>query len=207
MDVQQNTPEWHALRLGKVTASRIADVVARTKSGPSASRANYLAQLITERLTGKPVDGFKSAAMEWGTETEDEARRTYEFRTGLRIERVGFAPHPSIAMSGASPDSFVGDDGLLEIKCPNTATHIETLLGGSIPGKYQLQMHWQMACTSRRWCDFVSFDPRLPPHLSMFVQRIERDDAKILELSAAVREFLKELDETLARLASKYGEG
>lgn len=207
IEIEQGTEEWFAARLGKVTASRVADVIAKTKSGVSASRANYAAELLCERLTGKAVDGFKSKAMEWGTETEDEARRTYAFRTGATITRVGFVPHPTIPMSGASPDSYVNDDGLLEIKCPNTATHLDTLLGGSIPKKYQTQMHWQMACSGRAWCDFVSFDPRLPPHLSLFIERQKRDEALILGLTADVRAFLAELDETMAALAAKYGEG
>lgn len=145
----QGSPDWFAVRLGKVTASRVADVIAKTKTGPSASRANYMAELIAERLTGTTGERFQNAAMQWGSDQEDAARQSYAFEHDRDVETVGFVPHPTIAMTGASPDGLVGLDGLVEIKCPNTATHIETLIGGTIPGKYQTQMLWQMACTGR----------------------------------------------------------
>lgn len=204
IEITQGTPEWHAARLGKVTASRVADAVARTKTGWGASRANLMAELIVERLTGQQTDGYTSAAMQWGIETEAAARIAYEFSEGVDVTTVGFVPHPEIEMSGASPDGLVGDDGLVEIKCPISATHIDTLLGGTVPAKYVTQMQWQMACTGRAWCDFVSFDPRLPPAMALFVRRIERDDARILELTAMVREFLAELDEKIAALRAAY---
>lgn len=202
--MDQGSAEWIEARLGRVTASRVADVIARTKTGPSASRANYLAELVAERLTGARGETFSSAAMQWGTDNEAEARLAYEFRTDASVEQVGFIPHPSIEMSGASPDGLVGADGLVEIKCPNTATHIETLLTGSIPGKYETQMLWQMACTGRAWCDFASFDPRLPEEMRLFVKRFARDDARIAEMEEAVREFLFELDTTVRRLSERY---
>lgn len=202
--MDQGSAEWIEARLGQVTASRVADVIARTKTGPSASRANYLAELVAERLTGARGETFSSAAMQWGTDNEAEARLAYEFRTDASVEQVGFIPHPSIEMSGASPDGLVGADGLVEIKCPNTATHIETLLTGTIPGKYETQMLWQMACTGRAWCDFASFDPRLPEEMRLFVKRFARDDARIAEMEEAVREFLFELDTTVRRLSERY---
>jgi len=202
--IVQGTPEWHAARLGKVTASRVADVVARTKSGPSASRANYMGQLIAERLSGKPTEAFTNAAMQWGTAYEAEARELYEFHHDALTDVIGFVDHPVIAMSGASPDGLVGDEGLVEIKCPNTGTHIDTLLSKAAPEKYATQMHWQMACTGRAWCDFVSFDPRLPAHMRLFVHRIERDDQRIAELEAAVTDFLRELDDKIAALRATY---
>lgn len=202
--MDQGSEAWVAIRLGKVTASRVADVIARTKTGPSASRANYLAELVAERLTGARGETFSSAAMQWGTDNEAEARLAYEFRTDASVEQVGFIPHPRIEMSGASPDGLVGADGLVEIKCPNTATHIETLLTGAIPGKYETQMLWQMACTGRAWCDFASFDPRLPEEMRLFVKRFARDDARIAEMEEAVREFLFELDTTVRRLSERY---
>src|SRR6476619_1024978 len=153
---EQGTQEWLLERCGKVTASRIADLMARTKTGWGTSRANYAAQLIAERLTGCVAPSFTNQAMIHGTETEPEARRAYEFFVDRDVQQIGFVPHPSIAMSGASPDGLVGDDGLLELKCPNTATHIETLLTGRIPDKYVKQMQFQMACTRRAWCDFAS---------------------------------------------------
>lgn len=202
---EQGTLEWFNERLGKVTASRVADVIAKTKTGWGSSRANYAAQLVAERLTGKVTDSYRNAAMDWGIMTEPDARVAYEFLTDATVERVGFVPHPTIAMSGASPDGLIGNDGLVEIKCPNTATHIETLLGQSVPGKYNTQMQWQMACTGRKWCDFVSFDPRMPESMRLFVKRIERDTTAVRDLETSVSEFLAEIDETVSRLLEKYG--
>ena len=147
IEIVQGSPEWFAARLGRVTASRVADVVARTKSGWGASRANYAAQLVAERLTKTVAETFTNAAMQHGTEQEPVARAAYEFYRDADVTEVGFVVHPRIAMSGASPDGLVGADGLVEIKCPNTATHIETLLGGAVPAKYLCQVQWQMACT------------------------------------------------------------
>lgn len=206
IDVDQGSEEWFAARRGKVTASRIADVMARTKTGWGASRANYAAQLIAERLTGVTVDGYRNAEMQWGSDMEPEARVAYEFMTGARVMAVGFVEHPTIPMAGASPDGLVGTEGLVEIKAPNTATHIDTLVGQSIAGKYELQMQWQMACTGRRWCDFVSYDPRMPDHLRLFVRRLRRDEKVCLELENGVREFLKEIDGRLADLKRLYPE-
>ncbi len=204
IDLVQGTDEWLSIRLGKVTASRVADVIARTKTGPSASRANYMAELVAERLTGARGETFTNAAMAWGTDNESEARLAYEFRTDATVDQVGFIPHPSIEMSGASPDGLVGPDGLVEIKCPNTATHIETLLTGVIPGKYETQMLWQMACTGRAWCDFASFDPRLPEEMRLYVKRFARDEKRIAEMEEQVREFLFDLDTTVRRLTERY---
>lgn len=191
--MEQRSPEWYAARLGKVTASRVSDLMARTKSGYSASRANYMAELICERLTGAPAEKFTNAAMQWGVDTEPAAKRTYSFMHDASVSDVGFVAHSSIADFGASPDGLIGTDGLLEVKCPNTATHIETLLGDSIDGKYITQMQVQMACTGRSWCDFVSYDPRLPVDLQLFVKRVERDDKRISEIEAEVCAFLEEL--------------
>jgi putative phage-type endonuclease len=196
----QGSPEWLAERLGKVTASKMDAVMARTKNGWGADRANYMAQLIAERLTGKPQESFSSAAMAWGVETEPQARDAYAFYSGLEVSETGFHPHPTIQLSGASPDGLVGADGLLEIKCPNTATHIDTLLGGAPKGKYVLQMQWQMACTGRKWCDFVSFDPRMPEDMRYFCARVKRGDEVIKELEENVLKFLAELTEKLAAL-------
>jgi len=198
--MEQRTEEWHSARLGKATASRVADIVARTKSGYSTSRANYAAQLVCERLTGVAAEPFVNAAMQWGSEKEPEAQRLYEFEHDAEVVKVGFIDHPRIAMSGASPDGFIGDAGLVEVKCPITSTHIETVLGRSVPGKYLAQMQWQMAVTGRQWCDFVSYDPRLPLHLRLFVRRVHRDDALIGELEGEVAGFLAEIDATLATL-------
>lgn len=200
----QGSPEWFAQRCGLVTASKVADLVAKTKNGYAASRANYMAQLVAERLTGTVAESFSNAAMQWGTDIEPEARRNYEFFTNSTVDEASFVAHPSIAETGASPDGYVGADGLLEIKCPNTSTHIETLLGGSVPGKYITQIQWQLACTGRQWCDFVSFDPRMPETMNIFIKRVPRDDAAIKSLEFEVTDFLNELRLTVHRLRSKY---
>ena len=201
---EQRTDDWFAARLGKVTASRVADVAAKTKTGYSASRDNYMADLIVERLTGQKASTFSNAAMEWGTATEPAARAAYSAYTGELVEEVGFIDHPTIAMSGASPDGVVGD-GLVEIKCPATATHLDTLLAGTVPSKYIPQMQWQMACTNTRFCDFVSYDPRLPDHLRLFVKPVRRDNEYIAMLEAEVTKFLTELDEKLKQLENLHG--
>jgi putative phage-type endonuclease len=198
--MEQGSPEWFAARLGRVTASRVSDVIGRTKTGYGAQRANYAAQLICERLTGVAAETFSNAAMQWGTDHEPEARGMYEFATDLDVEEVGFVPHPTITMAGASPDGLVGNDGLVEIKCPNTATHIETVTGQAVPAKYLTQMQWQMACAGRQWCDFVSYDPRLPHEFRLFIKRVPRDDAVIADLEAEVRAFLAEVDAKIAAL-------
>lgn len=203
-EIIQGSPEWFAIRCGRVTASRVADVVAKTKTGWGASRANYMAELIAERLTGEPAEKFSNAAMQWGTEKEPDARAAYEFRTDAEVTQVGFVAHPSIPMTGASPDGMVGEAGLIEIKCPNTATHLDTLLSRSVPGKYVTQMQWQMACTGRQWCDFVSYDPRLPESMRVFVQRVPRDAELISSLEKDVGDFLSELDAKLAQLVATY---
>lgn len=199
-EIVQGSEEWKLMRLGKVTASRVSDVVARTKSGWSASRANYAAELIAERLTGVPSEGFMNAAMQWGNDQEHNARMAYEFMHDVAVTQVPFVDHPTIPESGASPDGLVGDDGLIEIKCPNTSTHIDTLTGQEVPAKYVTQMMWQMACTGRAWCDFVSYDPRLPESMQLFVKRIKRDDAAIVQLEATVSEFINK--EVIAKVNS-----
>lgn len=207
-DIIQHTPEWYAIRLGRATASRIADVVAKGKAGaPSASRANYMAQLVAERLTGVSQDSFQSDAMERGNDVEPDARRAYAFRKGLEVAETGFAQHPTIAMSGGSPDGLVGDDGLVQFKCPNTATHIDTLRRGIISGRYQTQMQWELACTGRAWCDYVSFDPRLPESMTLAVLRVPRAPERIAELEEAVTGFLAEVDATIADLRHLYESG
>jgi putative phage-type endonuclease len=211
-ELTQLTDEWFAARRGKVTASRVADVVAQTKSGWGASRGNYMAQLIAERLTDTTAEPYTNAAMQWGTDTEPQARAAYEFfaddgriealeeMVEAEVKEIGFVIHPKIKEAGASPDGFVGADGEVQIKCPNTATHIETLLSAAIPKKYITQMQWGLACSGRKWCDFVSFDPRMPTHLQLFTQRVQRDDERIEALEEMVVEFLGELDAKVAAL-------
>lgn len=202
--MEQRSPEWHQHRLGRVTASRIADVMAQTKTGPGAARKNYAADLVAERLTRFARDGFTNAAMQWGTEQEPEARALYEFSQAVTVCEVGFIDHPSLPMAGCSPDGLVGDDGMVEIKCPNTATHIDTLRGGSIDGKYIKQMQFQMACAGRDWCDFVSFDPRLPAEMQLHVQRIPADPEIQAKIENDVAAFLAEIDAVVADLRARY---
>ncbi|WP_171232203.1 lambda exonuclease family protein [Ruegeria sp. HKCCA4812] len=194
---EQGTAEWFADRLGKVTASRIADVMMKPTT---AGFQNYQAQLVCERLTGQPTETFTSAAMQHGTDTEPRARAMYELTSGNDVEEVGFIPHPTIEMSGASPDGIIGSDGLVEIKCPQPATHIKTLMGKSIDRKYLLQMQWQMVCTGREWCDFVSFCPSFPPELQLFIARVDRDAELAEEITEAVTRFLASVDQTTETL-------
>jgi predicted phage-related endonuclease len=141
--------------------------------------------------------------MQHGIDNEAAARNLYAFDVGQDVTETGFVLHPRIQWAGASPDGLVADDGLVEIKCPNTATHIETLLTEAVPAKYLHQMHWQMACTGRAWCDFVSYDPRLPAELRLFTRRIDRDDALIADMEREIEAFLAEVDATVAKLQSK----
>jgi len=197
---EQGTTQWFQDRCGRVTASRVADVVAKTKSGYSASRDNYMAQLVCERMTGTPAESFTNAAMQWGTEQEPFARAAYESAKDILVEQVGFIHHPAIDGSGASPDGLVGLFGLVEIKCPNTATHIQTLLDQKVPEKYNIQMQWQMACTARQWCDFVSFDPRMSDGLQLFIKRVEYDPVLVATLEKEVIFFLQELESKIEQL-------
>lgn len=202
---EQRSEEWFAQRLGKVTASRVADVVAKTKSGWGASRANYQATLITERLTGTPQDTYQSQDMLDGIAREPDARAAYEWLKDVEVELVGFVEHPNVPMSGASPDGLVGADGLVEIKAPQNATHLGTLLGEPIPKKYLMQMQWQLACTGRAWCDFVSYSPAYPEAMRLHIARVERDDTMIAELEKDVTTFLAEAEQKLAELRKMYG--
>lgn len=203
--MEQGTEEWKAARLGRLTASRVADATDLLKSGkPGAKRVTYLGELIAERLTGLVVDRYQNDLMRWGSAQEPEARAMYEFLHGVEVETVGFVEHPSIAMAGASPDGLVGADGLIEIKCPSTSTHVDTLLAQAIPEEYLKQIDWQMACTGRRWCDFVSYDPRLPPHMAMFVCRRVRDDEAIAALETDARAFLAEVGDKVTALHALY---
>jgi hypothetical protein len=202
----QNTDAWRLDRVGKVTASRIADVLARTKTGWGASRATYANELFAERMTGLPLDRrFDTPEMRWGRETESQARAVYVFERDVEVTEVGFIPHPSIPNAGASPDALIGNDetgGILEIKCPSTAHHLDVLESKTIPSRYVQQMYWQGACTGRRWGHFVSFDPRLEEPFQLCVQRIDFDPAVTAEMEKEVLAFLAEIDERVQRLRS-----
>lgn len=201
--IEQGTPEWHALRLGKVTASRVSDVLAKIKKGEAATRRDYRRQLTVERLTGQKEEMFANPAMRWGTEQEPFARAQYETKTGNLVDQVAFIDHPTISMFGCSPDGLVGDDGLVEIKCPNTSTHLDYLESDKAPKKYLPQIMAQLAVTERNWCDFVSYDPRLPNGLELFIVRVNRDDAYIKVMELEVQKFLDEVNQAVAKLMEK----
>lgn len=191
--IEQGSEEWLKIRLGKVTASGVADVLAKTKSGVSASRGNYLIKLAIQRVTGIVEEGFTNDAMQWGKDHEAQARVAYEVASGNFVDQVAFVDHPTIAWFGASPDGLVNDDGLVEIKCPNSATHWSYIKDDGPPTKYYIQMQAQMACTGRSWCDFVSYDPRMPERSQLFIKRVMREDDYIAEMEAEVKKFLDEV--------------
>lgn len=204
-DCVQRSAEWFARRLGKATGSRIADVVGKTKDGKKylSGRANYMSELLCERLTGVITNKYVTREMQWGIDNEDAARNLYASRHGFEVKQVGFVEHPFFVQSGASPDGLVGPDGMVQIKCPITANHIETVLTATVPDEYLPQIHWEMACANRSWSDFVSFDPRLPDHLSLFVKRVPRDNSYISYLENEVGTFLAELEERYLLLMAK----
>jgi putative phage-type endonuclease len=199
--MEQKSPEWFAARLGKATASRIADVMAKTKTGYGASRENYLMELALERITNAQAPSFMNAAMQWGVDQEPAARSAYESTTGNFVTEVGMIEHPTIPMSGASPDGFVGEDGLIEIKCPESKQHLKNLSTRKPDTKYVYQMQWQMACTGRKFCEFVSYDPRFPDHLQLMIVRVDRDDALIADIEKEVRLFLDEVTKMVERIS------
>jgi putative phage-type endonuclease len=197
----QGSDEWFAARLGRVTASRIGDVLAKTKTGWGASRYSYMGELIAEKLTGRPNESFTTSAMQWGKDNEVKARAAYEFKYDKVVCEIGFIEHPRFeGLAGASPDGLI-DDGLIEIKCPSTITHLDTISSGNIPTRYKFQMQWQMECTGRKWCDFISFDPRLPENLQLFVKRVEIGEL----LEPEIRRFTDEMRMKLLVLESYRG--
>ena len=201
LSMPQGSPEWLAARAGKVTASRINDVMA---AKTTAAYRDYRAQIVAEILTGQPQEsGFTNAAMQWGTEQEKFARAEYELACDWTVNEVGIVLHPTIERGAASPDGLVSTNGLVEIKCPKTATHLQTLIDKKQPRQYENQMLWQMACTGREWCDFVSYDPRLPEDLQLFVHRFDRDDKRIAEIEEAVTQFLSEVDDLIDNIRKK----
>ena len=208
---EQQTEQWFTDRLGKATASRLADVLAKTKTGYSASRANYMTQLVLERITKTRAESYSNAAMEWGVEQEPFARAAYEAHTGQMVEEVGFIQHPDIEDAGASPDGLVGDDGMVEIKCPSSSTALECWLihaqgGNPVDAKYYAQMQFQMRCADRSWCDYVVFDPRMPAKAQLFVFRVQRN-AEFLKIAEdEVITFLTEVDIKVAALKQIIGE-
>ena len=211
MNEVQGSDAWQNARCGKLTASRLADVLAKTKTGYSASRTSYMTQLVLERITQTKAESYSNAAMQWGIDQEPFARAAYESHTGKMVEEVGFMPHPNIAMSGASPDGLVDDDGMVEIKCPSSSTALEVWLthsqgGNPVDAKYFAQMQWQMRCTDRSWCDYVVFDPRMPAKAQLFIYRVERDADWLKVAEVEVLKFLAEVDAKVTALKSIIGE-
>lgn len=197
--MEQGSEEWFAARLGKVTASRVCDVVAKTKTGYSTSRAGYMAELICERLTGKPFEQFTNADMQRGTDLEPIARAMYEINRNVTVRQVGFITHPTLDMAGASPDGFV-DDGLIEIKAPRPHVHLDYLEGQKPPAKYLPQMAWQCICTQRTWVDFVSYCEPMPEDLQLFVVRYTPEVSYLKELEEEVTKFLRETEDRLTNI-------
>ena len=191
--IEQGSDAWHQLRLGKVTASRVADILAKTKTGPSASRNNYLIELALQRVTNAIEPFYSNAYMEWGTATEPQARVAYEVKTSNFVDQVPFIDHPTIEWFGCSPDGLVGKDGLMEIKCPSSATHWEYYKAKEPPKKYFIQMQAQMAVTGAKWCDFVSFDPRFPERSQLLIVNIPRNENFILNMELEIKQFLSEV--------------
>jgi putative phage-type endonuclease len=202
--IQQGTEEWHQLRLGKVTASRVADILSKTKTGPSASRGNYLIELALQRVTKTIEESYNSPAMEWGTQTEPQARVAYEVTTGNFVDQIAFVDHPTIKNFGCSPDGVVGE-GLIEIKCPNSATHWSYIKANEPPQKYIIQMQSQMSVTGAKWCDFVSFDPRMPERSQLLIVRINRDEELIAEIEKEVKQFLSEVEVEVDLMEKRNG--
>jgi putative phage-type endonuclease len=204
---EQRTEEWFSARLGKVTASSLYKVLAKTKTGYGADRGNYMTQLVLERVTGSKAESYTNASMQWGIDQEPFARAAYEASRGVMVDEVGFIPHPSIEAAGASPDGLVGDDGMVEIKCPDSKTALECWLSDTpVEGKYFAQMQWQMRCADRSWCDYVVFDPRMPTKAQLFVTRVHRDDEWLSVTEGEVVKFLAEVDAKVAALKKIIGE-
>ncbi|MHB1099110.1 MAG: lambda exonuclease family protein [Burkholderiales bacterium] len=201
--ILQGSPEWLQSRVGMITASRIADVIAKTKTGESTSRANYRAQLVAERMTGQAQESFCNDAMRHGIEQEPYARIAYELDKGVMVDEVAMVKHPTIERAGASPDGCVGNDGLVEIKAPNTSTHIRYLLDDKPPAKYVPQMAWQLLCTGRVWCDFVSFDPRMPQPEQYFCVRYVPDRDYLAMLETEVERFDEEIELMIKKLMER----
>jgi putative phage-type endonuclease len=201
-EVVQGSLEWLQQRAGHVTASGVEDVKSFGKDGKTelAGRKDYRIKLLTERLRGEPsMDGYVNAEMQRGIDLEPVARARYEAEMGVDVQQCAFVKHPTIQWFGASPDGLVGDDGLVEIKCPKSATHMLYLLEGKAPKKYHDQMIAQCMCTGRKWVDFVSFDDRLPDHLQLFVVRFTPTEKDFADTAEAVQKFLAELAELEAK--------
>jgi predicted phage-related endonuclease len=202
--VEQRSDEWFEARCGSLGASKIGVALSRLKrSGDrTAAAVDYLYELAAERLTGVPSRQHNPRY--WGEEHEDEARRSYAFLTNLAVVKIGLIPHPTIEGAHASPDSLVGDEGGLELKCPTSATHLRTLIADAVPEDHLPQVHWALACSGRKWWDFVSYDPRFPDGLQFFQKRVMRDETIIAAMEADARDFLSEVGGKVLELEGRY---
>ena len=198
--LEQGTEEWKMARLGHVSASNLDAVMAKVKTGESKTRLDYKIRVATEQITNAIQDSYSNQYMEWGIEQEPFARMAYEARAEAFVEKTGFWKHPEIKWFGCSPDGLVGDDGLIEIKCPKSTTHVKYLLDNKLPEDYYWQVHGQMLVTGRKWVDFISFDPRMPEHKQLFIHRVNRDEEIMAQLKVAVIGFLSEVDEMIQRI-------
>ena len=198
--IEQGTPEWQALRTGFLTASRTADMLATIKTGESASRRNLKAELVVERLTNCKTEGFTSSAMQWGIDNEPLARMAYEVKTNSFVDQVAFVRHKTIDWFGCSPDGLVDDDGMVEFKCPNSATHLEYLESLEVPKNYYTQMQTQLSVTGRKWNDFCSFDPRFPDGLQLLIIRVNWDEEFVAKLESEAIKFLAEVEAKVKQL-------
>ena len=201
--LHQGTDEWRLARVGSVGASDAPKVMRKTKTGFSADRDSLLTEKIYERLTGKPWPSFVTAAMQQGIEREPEARTLYSVVKGHDVDEVGIVPHPTIKSSHASPDGYVGERGLVELKCPEARAHMKLLDDGSIPNDHAVQMAWQLCCTGRDWCDYVSYNPDLPIKLQLFIRRVPRDEARNRELEREIARFVEEIDRKVEKLSRR----
>lgn len=202
MNLQQGSQEWLDARVGKITASRVSMLY----SGKATYR-RLKREIVLERITEMKTEMFQSEAMVWGVETEPLARAAYEFEYDCEVELAGFILHPELDGFGCSPDGLIDDDGLIEIKCPNTNTHLAYIQEDKAPKKYIPQIQAQLAVTNRMWCDFVSYDPRVNEDVQLFVVRVQRDDEYIADLLNRVRAFLDDVNRTVTRYYKRKNHG
>ncbi|UNE54435.1 lambda exonuclease family protein [Bartonella machadoae] len=205
--MEQRTAEWFQARLGKVTASNVYNILSKTAKGlPTSKYEDYKIKLMTERLTGEISQSYITPSMQWGIEHEEDALKEYEFIYDADVIKCGFIPHPTIEMAGASPDGLIGEDGLVEVKCPQSTTHLRFFMYDEIKPEYIAQMQFQMACTGRKWCHFISYNPQFVGRstgLRMKVKRIHRDDEQIEQLTKAVEVFLAEIEQDMEQILTK----
>ena len=201
LHIEQGSDEWKQARLGHVTASNIAEVMSKGKGNAEAvGRYKYKVRLVAERLTMTAGESYANAAMQWGIEQEQFACIEYEAATNQFVDKVGFVLHPEIEWVGVSPDRFVGHEGLIEVKCPNTTTHLDYLFENKVPSEYYKQIQCQLWVTGRQWCDFISYDPRLPKRNQLLIVRTERDEKLIAEMKTETEKFLAEVQNLIMKL-------